>query len=202
MAILCVAAVLRVSAPGQAVAGQQAQAGKPATTSAGSHRDDPYTRAGFEHFYSMDYDGAIHNFELAYKNRPGDPFAVNHVLTGVLFRELYRMGVLDPDAYANNSFVSQPHHPADPKAQARINALIRESVGLSEKRIEENPNDVDAIFARGVTRGMRSTYLALVERSWFAALRSAIGARRDHERVLQLDPNYTDAKLVVGIHNY
>ena len=28
------------------------------------------------------------------------------------------------------------------------------------------------------------------------------GARHDHERVLELDPNYLDAKLVVGTHNY
>jgi hypothetical protein len=33
-------------------------------------------------------------------------------------------------------------------------------------------------------------------------LRNAVGARRDHERVLALDPNYVDAKLVVGAHNY
>ncbi|HSS97529.1 MAG TPA: tetratricopeptide repeat protein, partial [Terriglobales bacterium] len=34
------------------------------------------------------------------------------------------------------------------------------------------------------------------------ALRNAVGARHDHEKVLELDPNYTDAKLIVGAHNY
>ena len=29
-----------------------------------------------------------------------------------------------------------------------------------------------------------------------------MGARHDHERVLELDPNYLDAKMVVGTHNY
>jgi hypothetical protein len=41
-----------------------------------------------------------------------------------------------------------------------------------------------------------------VERAWFSALRNAVGARRDHERVLELNPQYVDAKLVVGAHNY
>jgi hypothetical protein len=41
-----------------------------------------------------------------------------------------------------------------------------------------------------------------VERAWFSALRNAVGARHDHERVLELDPNYVDAKMVVGTHNY
>jgi len=33
-------------------------------------------------------------------------------------------------------------------------------------------------------------------------LRNALGARHDHERVLELDPNNGDAKLIVGAHNY
>jgi tetratricopeptide (TPR) repeat protein len=42
----------------------------------------------------------------------------------------------------------------------------------------------------------------MVERAWFSALRNAVGARHDHEHVLELDPSYTDAKMVVGTHNY
>jgi tetratricopeptide (TPR) repeat protein len=33
-------------------------------------------------------------------------------------------------------------------------------------------------------------------------LRNAVGARHDHERVLELSPSYQDAKLVLGTHNY
>ena len=58
------------------------------------------------------------------------------------------------------------------------------------------------LYARGVTRGQFALYTALIERAWFSALRNAVGARRDHERVLELAPQYTDAKLIVGAHNY
>jgi tetratricopeptide (TPR) repeat protein len=58
------------------------------------------------------------------------------------------------------------------------------------------------LYARGVTRAQFALYTALIERAWFSALRNAVGARHDHERVLQLAPQYTDAKLVVGAHNY
>jgi tetratricopeptide (TPR) repeat protein len=58
------------------------------------------------------------------------------------------------------------------------------------------------LYARGVTRGQFALYTALIERAWFSALRNAVGARRDHERVLELDPRYSDAKLIVGAHNY
>ncbi|MGA7561300.1 MAG: hypothetical protein WCF61_13825, partial [Terriglobales bacterium] len=73
---------------------------------------------------------------------------------------------------------------------------------LENDELARNPDNVDMLYARGVTRGQFALYTALIERAWFSALRNAVGARRDHERVLELDPNYTDAKLVVGAHNY
>src|SRR5262249_17907036 len=129
-------------------------------------------------------------------------FAVNHLLTAVLFQELYRLGALDTSEYANDTFVSKPHRPPDPKAQKRIKDLVDQALKLEEKELAANGNDVDALYARGVTRAQFATYTALVERAWFSALRYAVGARKDHERVLELNPNYTDAKLIVGAHNY
>ena len=42
----------------------------------------------------------------------------------------------------------------------------------------------------------------MVERSFGAGFKLATKAREDHEKVLQLDPNYADAKLVVGVYEY
>ena len=53
-----------------------------------------------------------------------------------------------------------------------------------------------------MTRAQFSVYTGLIERAWFSALRNAVGARHDHERVLELDPQFVDAKLVVGTHNF
>ena len=83
-----------------------------------------------------------------------------------------------------------------------IKQLVDRAESLEEQQLKANANDVDAIYARGVTRAQFSLYTALVERAWFSALRNAVGARHDHERVLELNPNYVDAKLVVGTHNY
>jgi tetratricopeptide (TPR) repeat protein len=164
--------------------------------------NDANTRSGFEHLYNLEYDLAVREFETVLKAHPDDPFATNHLLSGVLFRELYRIGALDTELYAEDSFLTSKQFPVDPKRQAEIKGLIERAFQLEEARLKVNPDDVDALYARGVTRGMRSTYIGLVEKAWFAALRSAVGARRDHERVLELDAKFTDAKMVVGIHNY
>jgi tetratricopeptide (TPR) repeat protein len=44
--------------------------------------------------------------------------------------------------------------------------------------------------------------MGLGEKAWLAALRNALGARHDDERVLELDPRYVDAKTAIGIHLY
>ncbi len=73
---------------------------------------------------------------------------------------------------------------------------------MHRKELKANSSDINALYCRGVTRAQFAVYTGLVERAWFSALRNAVGARHDHERVLELDPQYTDAKLVVGTHNY
>lgn len=166
------------------------------------HLDDEHTKAGFEHFYNLQYDKAIKEFEIALEQHPDDAFAVNHLLTGVMFKEMYRIGALDSELYAKEGFLSSKQYPIDPKIKERIKQLIDQSLALSDRKVKQNPNDIDALYARGVTRGLKSTYTALIEKAWFSALRSAVGARHDHEKVLELNPDYTDAKMIVGMHNY
>jgi tetratricopeptide (TPR) repeat protein len=163
---------------------------------------DPATRAGQNYFYNMEYDRAIATLEKVAQLHPNDPFAVNHLLSAILFKELYRIGAMDSELYAKNEFLTSKHFPVDPIAAKRVKELTDWSLAISQARLAANPKDVDALYARGVAYGFRATYAGLVDKSWFAALRSASAARRDHERVLELDPNYVDAKFIVGVHNY
>ena len=163
---------------------------------------DPLNAPAFDHFYNMDYDRSVQEFQKILERHPDDPFAVNHLLTAVMFRELYRMGALNTGDYANDSFIGVAHHPADPKSKQQIKGLVDRAEKLEEEKLKGDPKDVNALYARGNTRAQFSTYTALIERAWFSALRNAVGARHDHEKVLELDPQYTDAKLVVGAHNY
>jgi tetratricopeptide (TPR) repeat protein len=164
--------------------------------------NDPLNRSAFDHFYNLDYDRAVNDFDQVLQRHPDDPFAVNHFLTAVLFRELYRMGALNTGEYANDSFIRAAHRPADPKVKQQIQQLVQRALQLEEKSLSENPKDVAALYARGVTRAQFATYTAMMEHAWFSALRNAVGARRDHERVLELVPGDAPAKLIVGAHNY
>ena len=154
----------------------QAPAKTSAKTQSGYRPDDPVNIQAFDHFYNMDYDRSIQEFEQVLKRHPDDPFAVNHLLVAVLFQELYRMGAMDTSEYANDSFIAKPHRPANENVKKRIRDLIDKAEQLEAKQLQANPNDIDAIYARGVTRAEFATYTALIERAWFSALRNAVGA--------------------------
>jgi Flp pilus assembly protein TadD len=156
----------------------------------------------FNHFYNMDYDKATHEFERLVEKHPNDPFAVNYLLTTVLMHDLYDTGGMNTGDYTNDSFIGHAPRPTDPKIKERIKELVRRAESLEDQELKANPKDVNALYCRGVTRAQYAVYTGLIERAWFSALRNAVGARRDHEHVLELDPDYVDAKLVVGTHNY
>jgi tetratricopeptide (TPR) repeat protein len=186
----------------QAIARAAPPQASPAPESLAYRPHDPLNLTAFSHFYNLDYDRAMQEFDQVLGRHPDDPFAVNHLLSVVLFRELYRMGVLNTGEYANDSFISAPHQPADAKVKRQIQDLVARALELEEKRLNANPNDVETLYARGVTRAQFATYTAMIERAWFSALRNAVGARHDHERVLALAPGTLEAKLIVGAHNY
>jgi tetratricopeptide (TPR) repeat protein len=163
---------------------------------------DPLNQAAVDHFYNLDLDSAIHDFETIIARHSGDPFAINHLLSALLVRELYRMGAINTGEYTNDSFIGQPHRPADPVQKERIKQLVQQAEKIEDAELSRNPSNIDMLYARGVTRAQFALYTGLIERAWFSALRNAVGARHDHERVLELDPHNNDAKLVVGTHNY
>ena len=178
-----------------------AQTAPPVHTNALNH--DPLVREAYQHFYDLDYPGAVQRFEHVRSLHPGDPQATALLLNAELFQELYRQDLLDTTFYANDGFLSGKHATQeDPKIRDRILGLADQSVAEADARLAKNPHDIDALFTRGWVRSLKCTYLAMVQRSFSAGFHLAIKARDDEEQVLKLDPNYVDAKLVVGVYQY
>jgi hypothetical protein len=165
---------------------------------------DPIVREAYQHFYNQDYPGAVGRLERFHAAHPGDPGPTSLLLEAVVFQELYRMDLLDTTFYANDGFLSGRHATADenPKARDRIYALADEAIHEADWRIGKNPNDVNALYARGWARALKCAYIAMVQRSFSAGFRLAMKAKDDEVRVLQLDPEYVDAKLIVGVYEY
>ncbi len=164
---------------------------------------DPTVKQGLDHFYNLDYTGALNIFNGVAAAHPQDPMAWNYVLLAVMFRELYHQDLLDTTYYAHDSFLSTKREVDVPKAtRQQIEDLTNRVIEMCDARLKANPNDKNALFARGYARGLHASFITLVDHSFAAAARQGYQARNDSEAVLKLDPQYADALMAVGIQQF
>jgi tetratricopeptide (TPR) repeat protein len=165
--------------------------------------NSPRVIAGFQCFYSMEYERARVIFERVRARHRGNALATDYLLNDEVFEELNRLDLLDSTFYATNGFLTGNHLVReDPEAAAQIKALANEAVNEADARLKTAPNDVNALFARGWAKSLEATYIAMAERGFGQAFRLASQAKSDCRRVLAIDPDYVDAKLVVGVYEY
>lgn len=164
---------------------------------------DPLVRQGFDHFYNLDYDGAQRIFNTVAQAHADDPMAWNYLLLTAIFRELYHQDLLDTTYYAHDSFLSTKREVSIPPAgREAIENLTNKVVGMCDARLRSNPEDKNALFARGYARGLHASFITLADHQFAAAARQGYAARNDSEAVLKLDPQYADAEMAVGIQQF
>lgn len=164
---------------------------------------DPAVRAAYDHFYNLDYSGALERFQKIAADHPDDPIATGYVLDTVLFGELYRLDLLDTTLYAHDGFLSGKH-PVEENRQvtAQIGQLSDKMIAQADSVLSKDSKNVNALYSRSWARSMKSIYMGLVQHSFIGALHLALQSRNDSDKILQIDPNYVDADLVVGVHQY
>ena len=162
-----------------------------------------FSASGFDHFYNLEYDAAIADFEQAARAAPDDPAPHNHIAQAVLYREMFRNGALESELVTgHNSILRRERLNAPPETQKRFDAEIRRASELAQARLDHNPNDTSALYQLGVSNGLHANYDFLVRKAWRDALSETTAARKLHNRVTELDPSNYDARLVQGIHDY
>jgi hypothetical protein len=173
------------------------------TTHADPLNFDPVVRDAYTHFYNLDYDGSIARFEQVIKAHPNEPMAYAYTLMVTIFRELYHQDLLDTTYYAHDSFLTTQRRVDIPSAtRDRIEFLFNKTSSLTEQRISANPQDKNALFARGYARGLHAAFMTLADHSYVGAARQGLAARNDSEAVLRIDPDYADANMAIGIQQF
>ena len=165
-------------------------------------QDSPVAQ-GFDHFYNLEYDQAIADFQRAIALDPNSPDLHNHLAQTLVFREMYRDGALESELVSgNNSFLRRPKLNPTPEIEREFLDQVARAMALSEARLMTNPNDTAALYALGISYGLRANYYWVVKKSWRDSLSDATAARRRHNRITELEPGMVDARLVQGLHDY
>jgi tetratricopeptide (TPR) repeat protein len=170
---------------------------------AGQNSPDPLSEPGLQHFYNLEYDQALEAFSAKAAANPNSMGAQNHIAQTVLYQAMFHHGALESDLIsATNPLVSRPKLPVTQAQQARFDAAIGRAIELANSRLHSNPKDTEALYSLGVAVGLRANWNYLVHKAWIDPLRDATQARRLHLQATEVDPNFADARLVQGVHDY
>jgi tetratricopeptide (TPR) repeat protein len=165
--------------------------------------EDPPVSKGFEYFYNLQYDDSIAEFNRQVAEQPKEPAGYNHLAQAILYRDMFRAGALESELVSgSNPFLRRSKVDASPEDQRKFDQAIGRAMELAQATLKRNPNDTPALYALGVSYGLRANYNFLVRKAWRDSLRDATSARRCHSRVSELDPAAIDAQLVQGLHDY
>ena len=103
---------------------------------------DSAVAQGFDHFYNLEYDQAIADFQRAIAQDPNSPDLHNHLAQTLVFREMYRDGALESELVSgNNSFLRRPKLNPTPEIEREFLDEVARAMALCEARLKTNPND-------------------------------------------------------------
>jgi len=164
---------------------------------------DPLVERGYEHFYNLEFPEALAAFRAEVTQYPNSADAYNHLAQTILYREMFRSGALESELVTgSNPFLRREGLNPSKQDDQEFRDTINRALALCEARLQVNSNDVQALYAQGVSYGLRGNYQFLVRKAYSDALRDATSARKAHSRVTELDPNFNDARLVQGVYDY
>ncbi len=159
--------------------------------------------AGYQHFYNLEFTEALSAFRAEVTADPSSPDAYNHVAQTILYREMFRSGALESELVTgSNPFLRRDGLNVSKTDDQEFQDSINRALALADGKLKTNPDDTRALYAQGVSYGLRGNYHFLVRKAYTDALRDATASRKVHARVTELDPNFNDARLTQGVYDY
>ena len=163
----------------------------------------PVENPCFIEFFNNEYDRAIPCFERQLQANPHDANAYNHLAQALLYQQLFLHGALETELVSStNPFLQMPKIQVPPDIEARFRQLIQTSLALSQTELRQHPRNVQALYSLGVAHGLRANYEFLIDKDWIGALRDAAADRKANEQILEIDPQFIDAHLIIGLYKY
>jgi len=158
---------------------------------------------GYRDMYDLQFDAAHQTFQEWERSHPQDPFGPTSEAAAYLFSEFDRLGILQSEFFVDDGEFRHRARPTpDPKAREAFDSRLKRSEQLADSLLTRNPQDRNALFAKTLDIGLRSDYLALIEKRYLASLKDMKSAGLLAEQLLKLDPTNYDAYVAVGVENY
>jgi hypothetical protein len=175
---------------------------RPAHAAFDQKRFDELRKDGFDALYNLDYEDARRRFTEMTKLFPDHPAGYQFLAVGLWLKTLNESRRLQTSLYNNDGFYKEKDDRVDAKVSDEFRSLTMKTKELCDARLRQNPKDVDALYYLGASEALRAAWGSMVERSFMSALRNGSDSVDHHRDLLKIDPNYTDAKVTVGMYDY
>ena len=153
--------------------------------------------------YNLQFEEAHRTFNAWEQLHPDDPLGPTSDAAAYLFSELERLGVLQWELFLDDERFKQCRKLApDPVTRQAFDRALARSEQVADGVLKRFPQDGNALLAKIMDLGLRSDYLALIEKRYLASVGYMKSAGILAEKLLAIDPSYYDAYLAVGVENY
>ena len=153
--------------------------------------------------YNLEFDEAIDAYTELVARNPNVALAYSDLASAYLYRELHRLGRLDSKAFVDgNRFVREQRPNPSPEAIARVMSALNDGRALAQRQVAEGGQNAMAHYALCTNAVVRATLSFMIEKAWIATIRQGAEAKSQCEKVRESDPQFADAYLVLGLHEY
>ncbi len=142
---------------------------------------DSLVKAGINQIYSIKFTEAEKTFQLLKKEYPKHP--ASRFFFAMI--DWWKIILSEENEEKDDIFYDK----------------IEEAVDFCDEILDDDPNNVDALFFKGGAIGFRGR-LQVMRESWFSAANAGREALPLVEQAYKLDPKNEDVKLGFGIYNY
>ncbi len=165
--------------------------------------EKPQIESGFNLLYELKFGEARERFSEWKRANPADPLGFAAMAASYLFEEFYYQHVLTSEFFLDDELLlggiqGKPNEARKANFQSE-NGKAKE---LARKRLNEDPQDANALFSLTIATGMQADFLSILERRQLESLSLIKEADRYAKRLIALRPDDADAWLSLGAANY
>jgi hypothetical protein len=154
---------------------------------------------GYRQMYNLQFAAAHETFHTWQEQHPEDPMGPASDAAAFLFSEFDRLHILQSEFFTQDQhFITDHKLSPDPVLKQQFDAALAKAKRLASV----NPSDKNSQFAFILQSGLRSDWLALIEKKYGPSFQEMKAGRAAAERLLKTDPQFYDAWLAVGVENY
>jgi tetratricopeptide (TPR) repeat protein len=161
-------------------------------------------REGDVAHYNLDYPTARERYQEVIRLAPDHPAGYYRLANDLWIETLNKSRRLSSSLYSSTSFYAEAIGPdkVDPKRDREFAELTEQALERARALAKRNPSEPEWLYYQGAVHGLRAAYTITVKRSFRQALGDGDDSVKFQKKVIELDKDFIDAYLNIGIYEY